>query len=708
MSTYKTRPHYLAFNKSSTLPQSWIIVDTEANIEYRERDVQHHTLSFGWGAYLQRTGLGYAETWERFTTANEFWTWALGFSRSKTTLFIVAHNWQYDAALLDLGDSLLSRGWICNSYICEPGKVLIRLSLGSKRVCILDSLNWFGTSLEKLGESIGIQKLPMPGEGEGADAWDTYCRKDVKVLIEAIKLYIYFISSQELGKWQPTLASQALGAFRHKFMDHPILVHKNIQALAMEREAYHGARTECFRIGSFTGQFYNLDVNSMYPAVMAKELYPSRLLCTFADFTLEMARMLLDSETARHSYGMIAQCELDTDEAVYAVKHDPFTADREEEERLNYESQVRIDVYTHPEWIEKPPWAVGKTTQEIHSLAKSLGRTAYEPDWWESLGKDTIADFRSGLYKIPVETPTARVRRARLEKSHIYSKLRGKRLIFPVGSFQATLTTNEIRYAIAHDHLKSIKSIAIYQMEPLFTRFMQGMYQARITFEQSGNAAFAYLCKILLNAFYGKFGQRAGTWEERGQATEDDVDDVHIDIKGKVHYYRVRLGLLQEKMDLGEAFNSLPSIAAHITANARLYLWELIKKAGPSNTFYCDTDSVVVNANGFDNLREWIRPGELGSLKLEKSFTSLQLYGPKDYVMGDDRRIKGVSRKAVANGLSPDGHPRFVQPYFEKWAALETQGIKGKIIVRPLTKTLQRMYTKGEVNPDGTVSPFTL
>ena len=45
----------------------------------------------------------------------------------------------------------------------------------------------------------------------------------------------------------------------------------------MARDSYIGGRTECFRIGTFDGPLYYIDVNSMYPSVMKTGDYPTKL-----------------------------------------------------------------------------------------------------------------------------------------------------------------------------------------------------------------------------------------------------------------------------------------------------------------------------------------------------------------------------------------------------------------------------------------------
>ncbi len=57
-----------------------------------------------------------------------------------------------------------------------------------------------------------------------------------------------------------------------------MLVHMKPEVIKLEIDSYRGGRNECFFIGEAHGEFYKLDVNSMYPYVMATHYYPIKCL----------------------------------------------------------------------------------------------------------------------------------------------------------------------------------------------------------------------------------------------------------------------------------------------------------------------------------------------------------------------------------------------------------------------------------------------
>jgi len=89
-------------------------------------------------------------------------------------------------------------------------------------------------------------------------------------------------------------------------MDKSIFIHDNEKATALERKSYHGGRVECFKVGHFTGDFYKLDFNSMYPASMVENKFPTKLKFHRARCSLRQLKGFL-----RRGYGVIAEVTID-------------------------------------------------------------------------------------------------------------------------------------------------------------------------------------------------------------------------------------------------------------------------------------------------------------------------------------------------------------------------------------------------------------
>jgi hypothetical protein len=130
-------------------------------------------------------------------------------------------------------------------------------------------------------------------------------------MVEAWEKFFKFLKDNDLGNFAKTIAGQALGAYRHRFMKENIYVHTCNSAIEMERKSYHGGRTECFFIGKKEKEnFYLLDVNSMYPSVMRENEYPTKLIGIYHKYNLE---------DKIKSFAITADVSIKTDKPIFPV-----------------------------------------------------------------------------------------------------------------------------------------------------------------------------------------------------------------------------------------------------------------------------------------------------------------------------------------------------------------------------------------------------
>lgn len=589
--------HYLKDNKKSEYPYHFIFFDTETYQQEIDRDTYEHTLKLGVAIYWRRGSDGHKEQIyiHPFYTCEDFWDFVISKCTSRRKIVVISHNLPFDMGIVKGWKFLDSMGFKPSKIILDYNCNIWRFRKDSVSLLFLDNMNYFQTSLEALGDTIGFKKLPMPSPGADIEEWKRYCLRDAQILLEVWKRWLRFLNHFDLGSFGYTLASQAFNAFRHRFMRTPISIHTSNKAVNLERAAYRGGRNECFRLGEYkANRFYLLDINSMYPFVMYKFEYPRNLISTGNSLEINQARKLLEK------YCLIAECAISTDEPCYGVK------------------------------------------------------------------------------------------------------LKDK-LVFPIGEFTSVLTTNEVLRGLERGYIKSIGNYALYERALLFGDYVKFFYSRRLEFEGKGMFPYAYQCKIMLNSLYGKFGQRTEEWKYVcDDATRDYDWWQEYDYQDKkVYTYRCINHRVEVSTGYHEGFNSLVAIAAEVTANARLYLWDLISLAGVNNVFYCDTDSLIVTEAGMAYLSGFIHPTELGKLKIVASADNISIHNLKDYSFGGLVKIKGVRRDA-----------EMIE--YNKYKQLQSIGIKSglhnrdinRVIWRAVIKELKRDYTKGEVLPDGRVKPF--
>lgn len=287
----------------------------------------------------------------------------------------------------------------------------------------------------------------------------------------------------------------------------------------------------------------------------------------------------------------------------------------------------------------------------------------------------------------------------------IYAVRRKGKLVFPMGKFRTVICTEALKYAIKAGHLEAIVKMSIYKKTNIFSDYVHFFYSQKQKYAEQDNRIMLTITKDFQNHVYGKFGQM------RPIVTEQQ----EVNYKG---YYREETYDIVSKRTeiITKMFNKIwitfgrepssyyfVSIPAHITENARLYLYKLMKVVGLDNCIYCDTDSLIIRKNQLYKLKQYLHKYQLGGLKEQYSFKDLTINGAKYYTMGTIKKIKGVPEKAHYLGdykyeytqfLRQDSHLRLkVTRYF---------------ITRPIVKKVEPFYDKGKVLPDGRIERFTL
>ena len=281
----------------------------------------------------------------------------------------------------------------------------------------------------------------------------------------------------------------------------------------------------------------------------------------------------------------------------------------------------------------------------------------------------------------------------------------GEHTVFPVGRFWTVLTTPELRLVFERGWVEAVHAFAYYRKARLFREFVDYFYGLRQRYKEEGNRPFEKIAKLMVNSLYGKFGQRGYKQKRLGDAPPDKIGrEEVIDVETGERYDLVYFGgsVFKEWRE-GESYNSFPAIAAHVTAYARLLLTGLRNKAGKGHVYYMDTDSLIVDDVGLENLREYLDRSRLGGLKIEVEANDLTIYAPKDYKMGDRVRLKGIRKNAI-----PIGDGVFKQEKWPGFAGLLRQGNVERYIIEEVVKRQRRVIWSGVVSEDGWVVPHVV
>jgi hypothetical protein len=171
----------------------------------------------------------------------------------KKDFYLVAHNLEYDVVNLLWGTKLFDEAEMTFSGF---GMVSCKI----RGLTMIDSFRHCPYPLAVLGDVVGVKKLAFNPASEDY------------VLTDARIPYEYMIKAQEeynlLGaQLRSTTPATAVDLFRRKYMDSPLPIFET-ERVDWYRKGYYGGRTECFFIGSKSGDIEYFDVNSMYPYAM--------------------------------------------------------------------------------------------------------------------------------------------------------------------------------------------------------------------------------------------------------------------------------------------------------------------------------------------------------------------------------------------------------------------------------------------------------
>ena len=510
-------------------------------------------------------------------------------------IVIYGHNIFFDLQCSGFFRYFTDGGWTLDWLYDKGLTYILRIVKGKLKIMALSTTNYFDCPLKELGTMISLEKQEITFRKATPAQLRNYCHRDAEIVMRAVWYYIRFIKDNDLGRLALTKSSQSFTAFRTRFMNRKICLHSEERSFELEREAYMGGRTEAFHIGKVPGDdFVILDINSMYPYVMQKYLYPSKLLC------------LIDSEPDHKytdmlgGYGMIAEVDLDTPEPAFAVRYN-------------------------------------------------------------------------------------------------------KKLVFPTGRFRAFLCSEGLRYAVKQGYVKKFIRASVYRPDDLFSEYVRYFVKLREGYMKAGNAVMVKLCKYMLNCLYGKWGEREILTDTADNHT--GVDYLRREIWDSVYGGWWTETYLMNKIIMqhggGESYHSFPAIAAHITENARLELWNLIKQAGRDTVLYCDTDSIIIHARDLGKVKSKLHASKLGALKIQERFAGLQIDGAKNYRTDETRHIKGIPEEAVET--SPGV---FEYNSFQRQTGCMKDGQIEGVRVMPVVRRLNHKYDKGQIGPDGKVKPL--
>lgn len=288
MRRHARRAHYVRPNETTRIPRRHIVFDTEAR-----RTADPHGEVQVWrcaaATFIATEGRREPETrhgW--YENPRTLWEDVSEHARPRKRTVCWAHNLAYDLRLAAAFTHLPALGWeLIDVNVAQHG-CWVKWRRDTATLVMIDSTAVWPCPLEDLGKDLGIPKVDLPADDATDEEWQVRCERDVAILTAAVRDYLDWIETDDLGNWQMTGAGQAWATWRHKFYTHRVLVHDDNDALAAERRAMWTGRAEVWRWGPAPpGGVYEYDLSTAYARLARDFDVPVRLVTSVGACTTE-------------------------------------------------------------------------------------------------------------------------------------------------------------------------------------------------------------------------------------------------------------------------------------------------------------------------------------------------------------------------------------------------------------------------------------
>lgn len=274
--------HILKPVRSASWPRQVLVFAVDPLVREIERGVHEHTLRCVAVCRVRLVdGMVVDKERREFVQAEAFWSVVASWLDRDTTTWGVCHNLAYALSLLSFWDRL-NRGGLHHAWsVLEDQVAVVMVRLGRRSLRLVDLKNYWRVPLRELLGAAGLVGLgttetnpPLP------DALDR-ARRKVRVTEECVCAMVNSLAKEKLCSLRSTAASTAWLCWRTSYYDSPLAIHAHPEAMRLETGAVFGGQLSLRRTGAVALPVTALDVNSLYPWIMATQGLPSR----FVDYT---------------------------------------------------------------------------------------------------------------------------------------------------------------------------------------------------------------------------------------------------------------------------------------------------------------------------------------------------------------------------------------------------------------------------------------
>lgn len=224
----------------------------------------------------------------------------------------------------------------------------------------------------------------------------------------------------------------------------------------------------------------------------------------------------------------------------------------------------------------------------------------------------------------------------------------GAKTLWPVGTFDTWLWDTEIDLLLGEGQSVTILDGYCYTRAPILQSWAQWILSLTSKDNDAVSPVVKTWAKHCGRALIGRISLRTPSWEYHGTNPGGYT--------GITHVTDCETGVTSRLMHVGdrtlietaraEGRDSLPQVTGWIMAECRARLWRALRAAGTGEVAHVDTDSLLVSQAGLRALRAAEGSQFAARWQVKGSWRRVIVYGPRNYRVGELRKVSGVPRKA--------------------------------------------------------------
>lgn len=230
-----------------------------------------------------------------------------------------------------------------------------------------------------------------------------------------------------------------------------------------------------------------------------------------------------------------------------------------------------------------------------------------------------------------------------------YPKRHNNEVVYPVGTFFTNLCGPEITLAYESGHLKAVQCGVLYLSWPIFDKWVDYWWLRKSHCDKIGDSIGREMAKLMMNSLAGKLGQRNRYWVNTNRWPADDPwvswPSIQPETGQPISLRSIGYQVQVQHTD-GWAPHALVASAAHVNSYARVRMICDINSLPEKSVLYQSNDGLLLTEAGYlhlANVLGLIGPG-LGQYRLCGVYDDVEIFGPRDYRLGDDLRKAGLPR----------------------------------------------------------------